>query len=135
MKAVPIWGQLWGQQGRFELELPLHAAHRHRDSRCQAAGQGREAVRRRGLYLEVNPAGGKWWRWKYRSGTKEKRLSLGVYPNVSLKAAREKRDAARQQLTAGIDPGQARRLGWWLRRAEQLIVIGVCSDAVGVFPV
>lgn len=62
-----------------------------------------------GLYLEVSPAGGKWWRWKYRCGGKEKRLSLGVYPDVSLKAAREKRDTARQQLAAGIDPGQARK--------------------------
>ena len=62
-----------------------------------------------GLYLEVNPAGGKWWRWKYRHGGKEKRLSLGVYPDVSLKSARAKRDAARQQLAAGIDPGYARR--------------------------
>ncbi len=32
-----------------------------------------------GLYLEVSPAGGKWWRWKYRFGGKEKRLLLGVY--------------------------------------------------------
>src|ERR1041385_136513 len=62
-----------------------------------------------GLYLEVSPAGGKWWRWKYRFGGKEKRLSFGVYPDVSLKAAREKRDAARQQLAAGIDPGEARK--------------------------
>ncbi len=62
-----------------------------------------------GLYLEVSPAGGKWWRWKYRYGGKEKRLSLGVYPDVSLKSSREKRDAARQQLAAGIDPGQARK--------------------------
>jgi integrase len=62
-----------------------------------------------GLYLEVSPAGGKWWRWKYRYGGKEKRLSLGVYPDVSLKSAREKRAAARQQLAAGIDPGQARK--------------------------
>jgi integrase len=73
-----------------------------------------------GLYLEVNPAGGKWWRWKYRFGGKEKRLSLGVYPDVSLKAAREKRDAARQQLAAGIDPGQA-------RRAEKLAQAGAES--------
>ena len=35
-----------------------------------------------GLYLEVSPAGGKWWRWKYRFGGKEKRISLGVYPDV-----------------------------------------------------
>ncbi|MEW5864176.1 MAG: integrase arm-type DNA-binding domain-containing protein [Pseudomonadota bacterium] len=73
-----------------------------------------------GLYLEINPAGGKWWRWKYRYGGKEKRLSLGVYPDVSLKAAREKRDAARRQLIAGIDPAQA-------RRAEKLAQAGAES--------
>jgi hypothetical protein len=39
----------------------------------------------RGLYLEVSPNGGKWWRLKYRFGGKEKRLSLGVYPDVTLK--------------------------------------------------
>ncbi|MCF6354309.1 MAG: Arm DNA-binding domain-containing protein [Candidatus Polarisedimenticolaceae bacterium] len=43
-----------------------------------------------GLYLEVAPSGGKWWRLKYRFDGKEKRLSLGVYPDVSLKNAREK---------------------------------------------
>jgi integrase len=62
-----------------------------------------------GLHLLVNPAGGKWWRWKYRFGGKAKLLSFGVYPDVSLKAARDKRDAARKQLAAGIDPGQARK--------------------------
>lgn len=45
-----------------------------------------------GLYLEVSPSGGKWWRLKYRRGGKEKRLSLGVYPDISLKDARERRD-------------------------------------------
>ena len=59
--------------------------------------------------MEVSPAGGKWWRWKYRFGGKEKRLSLGVYPEVSLKAARERREASRKQLAAGIDPGEARK--------------------------
>lgn len=46
----------------------------------------------RGLYVEVAPGGGKWWRLKYRFAGKEKRLSLGVYPDVSLKDARERRD-------------------------------------------
>ena len=64
-----------------------------------------------GLYMEVSPAGGKWWRWKYRFGGKEKRLSLGVYPDVSRKAAREGRETQRQQLSAGIDPGEARKAG------------------------
>ena len=62
-----------------------------------------------GLYLEVAPAGGKWWRLKYRFNGKEKRISLGVYPDVGLKEARERRDAARKQLAAGIDPGEARK--------------------------
>ena len=70
-----------------------------------------------GLYLEVSPTGGKWWRWKYRFGGKEKRISLGVYPDVSLKSARERRDTVRQQLAAGIDPGQA-------RKAQKLAVTG-----------
>lgn len=62
-----------------------------------------------GLYVEISPRGGKWWRWKYRFAGKEKRLSFGVYPEVGLKAAREKRDAARKQLASGIDPGEARK--------------------------
>ncbi|MCC7394952.1 MAG: integrase arm-type DNA-binding domain-containing protein [Sphingomonadaceae bacterium] len=67
----------------------------------------------KGLYLEVRPAGGMLWRWKYRvdgvgpDGLPkriEKLLALGGYPDVSLKAARERRDAAREQLAAGVDP-------------------------------
>ena len=59
--------------------------------------------------MEVAPAGGKWWRFKYRHGGKEKRLSLGVYPEVSLAEARERRDAARKLLAQGIDPSATRR--------------------------
>jgi integrase len=62
-----------------------------------------------GLYIEVSPAGGRWWRYKYRFGGKEKRLSFGVYPEVSLKEARERRDEARGQIRNRIDPGEARR--------------------------
>jgi integrase len=63
----------------------------------------------KGMYLEVSPAGGKWWRLKYRFLGKEKRISLGTYPDTTLAAAREKRDAARRQLAAGIDPGEHRK--------------------------
>lgn len=63
----------------------------------------------KGLYLEISPSGGKWWRFKYRYGGKEKRLSLGVYPDVSLKEARERRDTARKQLSNGIDPSGHRQ--------------------------
>lgn len=63
----------------------------------------------RGLYLEVSPSGGKWWRLKYRFEGKEKRLSLGVYPDVGLKEARERRDAARKLLADGVDPSANRK--------------------------
>lgn len=63
----------------------------------------------RGLYLEISPNGGKWWRLKYRFDGKEKRLSLGVYPDVGLKDARERRDEARKLVANGIDPSENRR--------------------------
>jgi integrase len=62
-----------------------------------------------GLYLEVSPAGGKWWRLKYRIAGKEKRLSFGVYPDVGLKEARNRRDAARKLLADGVDPAANRK--------------------------
>ncbi|QFY42190.1 DUF4102 domain-containing protein [Candidatus Methylospira mobilis] len=57
-----------------------------------------------GLYLLVMPSGVKWWRLKFRVNGKEKLLSLGVYPEVSLKDARNKRDAARKLLADGGGP-------------------------------
>lgn len=62
-----------------------------------------------GLYLEVSPSGGRWWRLKYRFDGKEKRLSLGVYPAVSLKNARDRRDELRRQLANGVDPSKVRK--------------------------
>ncbi len=63
----------------------------------------------RGLFLLVNLKGGKWWRFKYRFDGKEKQLSLGVYPDVGLKDARELRDDARKQVAAGINPSENRK--------------------------
>lgn len=62
-----------------------------------------------GLYLEVTAAGGRYWRLKYRHGGKEKRLAFGVYPAVSLKEARERREQARKTIEQGEDPGQLRK--------------------------
>ncbi len=62
-----------------------------------------------GLYLEVAPSGGKWWRLKYRIDGKEKRISLGVYPAVSLKDARERRNEAKEQLAHGRDPSDEKK--------------------------
>ena len=63
----------------------------------------------KGLYLEVRPNGAKYWRHKYRFQGKEKRISHGVYPEVSLAAARDARDEARRLLREDIDPSQYRR--------------------------
>lgn len=65
----------------------------------------------RGLFLLVNPDGSKWWRFRYyRPGTKKRNtLSLGTFPDVSLKQARERRDQARKLVADGIDPGDQRK--------------------------
>ena len=72
----------------------------------------------KGLFVTVSPSGGMLWRWKYRvdgvgpegqAKRIEKLLSLGSYPDVSLKLARERRDAAREQHAAGIDPAEKKQ--------------------------
>jgi len=62
-----------------------------------------------GLYLLVTENGGKWWRFKYRFAGKEKLLSVGTYPEISLADARQRRDEARKQVAKGIDPGAFRK--------------------------
>jgi len=62
-----------------------------------------------GLYLLVSPRGGKWWRFDYRFQSKRKTLSMGVYPAISLKDARDRRDEAKKQLANGIDPAMVRK--------------------------
>ncbi len=62
-----------------------------------------------GLFLLITPNGKKGWRFKYRFGGKEKLLSFGTYPEVSLVEARDKRFETRKQVVAGIDPSEARK--------------------------
>jgi len=63
-----------------------------------------------GMFLLVTPAGKRWWRLKYRFAGKEKLLALGVYPEVTLAAARKRREEARDKLLAGIDPSEAKKV-------------------------
>ena len=65
----------------------------------------------RGLYLKIVPSGGKLWRFDYRRPVSNSRntLSFGIYPDVSLKQARERRDEARRLVADGIDPGEQRK--------------------------
>ncbi len=82
------------------------------DTAIRKAKPGKKPIRvfdERGLYLEISPSGGKWWRLKYRFDGKEKRLSLGVYPDMSSKDARDRRDASRKLLANGIDPSEHRK--------------------------
>lgn len=69
-----------------------------------------------GLFLYVMPAGGKSWRWKYYVDGREKLMTLGLYPDVSLAEARERRDQARKMKSAGHDPMAERKLEQQLRR-------------------
>ncbi len=86
--------------------MPLtHVAIR----RAQPSKKSRKMFDGRGLYLEVSPRGGKWWRQKYRFEGKDKRISLGVYPDVSLKEARRRCEDARRLLAGGVDPSEHRQ--------------------------
>lgn len=83
--------------------------------RAKAADKPYKLADGGGLFLLVNaattkhPKGGKWWRYKYRFGAKEKLLSLGTYPETSVAEARDKHAAARKLLAQGIDPSADRQ--------------------------
>ena len=70
----------------------------------------------KGLYIEVHPNGSKYWRLKYRFMGKEKRLSIGVYPTVTLKQARKATELAKDQIAQGVDPSQAKKA----KKAERM---------------
>lgn len=62
-----------------------------------------------GLFVLVNPSGSKLFRFKYRFNGKEKLLSFGKYPDISLLQARELRDDARRMLAIGNDPSEEKK--------------------------
>ena len=93
------------------------------DAQCRSAKCPDGAARARyadghGMYLEVLPNSGRYWRLKYRFGGKEKRISLGVYPEVGLAAARQRREQSRILLSTGIDPSVARKESRFAADAE-----------------
>jgi integrase len=89
----------------------------------------------KGLYLHIPPLQlrqdgkpkpvSKWWRFKYRFGGKTNLLSFGTYPEVSLANARDKRDIAREQVAAGIDPGAVRKA-----QKEQAVKVALTFETV-----
>jgi integrase len=62
-----------------------------------------------GLFLLVTPSGGQLWRFKYRFGGKEKQLSFGAYPAISLVGARQRREDAKKLLANGVDPSEMKK--------------------------
>lgn len=71
-----------------------------------------------GMFLFVNPRGGKYWHLSYRFAGKRKTLSLGIYPKVSLNEARKLRDDARKLLADGIDPSNTQKARKAMQQAE-----------------
>lgn len=82
-----------------------------------------------GLYLLVKE-GGRYWRLKYRFAGKEKTLSIGVYPEVSLKEARGKRDDARKEIREGKDPSEARQAAKEAAKVKAQAEGGLTLEAV-----
>lgn len=81
-----------------------------------------------GLYLLIKPNGSRGWRWKYYLAGREKCMSFGVYPAVSLKEARKLRDAAREELQAGTDPVALRRAAKAQKQAEMVKTFKTVAD-------
>ena len=79
-----------------------------------------------GLYVQVSPVGGRLWRMGYRYGGKQKTLSFGAYPAISLKTARKFREEAKELLAVCIDPGEhkkARKAALWAEAANGFEVV------------
>ena len=118
--SIAIWGQLGATLGataiwhiRVAPKMPLTDT---KIRKAKPIDKPQRLFDGGGLYVEVSPKGGKWWRLKYRYGNKEKRLSLGGYPDVSLKDARHRRDEARKQIANGVDPSEHRKAAKALSR-------------------
>ena len=78
-----------------------------------------------GLYLLVTSTGGKLWRFDYRFAGKRKTLAIGSYPEITLAEARTKRDAARKQIAATVDPGE-------IKRAQKAALVGAGAESFEV---
>ena len=81
-----------------------------------------------GLFLLVQPTGGKLWRLKYRIDGKEKKLGIGTYPEISLANARKRRDEARELIAMGQDPSREKQRTKVRGRADAENTFDTISD-------
>lgn len=95
-------------------------------SRAKAQGKQVTLFDGGGLFIVLTPAGGKLWRFKYRFNGKDKLLSLGGYPEISLAEARSKRTAFRKLLAEGIDPAEAKKA----EQADKVAAAGSTFEVV-----
>lgn len=108
-----ILGALWGHYGGHKrcpyFEVPPMKLTARQVDTAKPKEKPYKLSDGGGLYLEVATSGSRYWRLKYRYAGKEKRLAFGVYPEVSLAEARDKREAAKKVLAAGNDPGEVKK--------------------------
>ena len=76
----------------------------------------------RGMYLLLHPNGSKYWRMDFRHQGKQKTLALGIWPEVSLREAREKRDKAKLEIQSGINPIEQRRTEENDKKSQQELI-------------
>ncbi len=121
MEAVSEWGYISGyRENTPKFDTPKYPQMIRTGGK--SVGLTDTAIRRshptekpykladgKGLYLLVNPSGGKLWRWKYRYNSKEKLMPFGSYPEVTLADARARHAQARRLLAAGSDPMAERK--------------------------
>lgn len=95
---------------------------------AKAGAADRKLADEKGLYLLITTSGSKLWRLKYRIAGKEKKLALGSYPDVGLKEARARRDAARTAAEAGNDPAAAKREARIARKFASANTFGAIAE-------
>jgi integrase len=114
LPARRLWGHFWGHLSETVLLVGAFMLTEVKIKQAKPEAKLYRLYDQGGLYLEVSPKGQKYWRYKFRinvgGARKEKRLAIGVYPEVSLKLARERHQVARNQVAEGQDPTQLRRL-------------------------
>lgn len=98
-----MWGPLGGKVGWIMALTDIAIRNAKPRAKPYKLGDAQ------GLFLLVQPAGGKLWRLKYRVDGKEKKLGIGTYPEVSLAEARRRRDEARELMAAGQDPAREKQ--------------------------
>lgn len=103
---------MWGVSGKTHNQTYPQKSMSLTGAAIKAAKPGEKPYKlfdERGLYLLVHPNGGRRWRLKYRVAGREKLLAIGVYPDVSLVEARERRDEARRLLVNQVDPNARKK--------------------------